>query len=160
MVRNVIGKRLQLFIGRLQLGSAALDARLQRVIDSHDLVLVLAAFGHVALHRHPVRAETADVAIGPTSTSSHNAATALLVSAISVRTGCHCAMAWLTNAQRALSRFEEKHSAALHTVCAVPFFDGAQQVAASRNMNAPEIRAKAVCWEKKALTKKGKIYEV
>ena len=93
-------------------------------------------------------------AIGTTSASSHNAALALLVSAISVRTGCGCAIAQLTRAQSALSQFKQEHRVTLRAVCAVQFFDGAQQVAANRNMNAPEIRARVVSREKKALTAK------
>ena len=53
--------------------------------------------------------------------------------------------------QSALSRFEEKHGAALHAVCAVQFVDGAQQVDGSRGMSAPEIRARALYRAKKAL---------
>ena len=56
--------------------------------------------------------------------------------------------------RNSLLRFEEKHRAAFRSVCAVQFLDGAQQVDACRNMNASEIRAKAIRRDTKAVTKK------
>ena len=49
----------------------------------------------------------------------------------------------------------KKNTAQLSTLFALSnYFDGAQQVDASRNMNAPEIRTRAVFRQKKALTHK------
>ena len=43
----------------------------------------------------------------------------------------------------------KKHGPIHHAVCAVQFLDGVQQIDASRSMNTPEIKARAIYWEKK-----------